>query len=134
MASPTTILRSRDVELVDRGEGIRTRYLVTAAVGDTSFLTGITEFEPTRTLPFHSHDCTESVLVLSGAIMFETDGESAELSQDDATVVPAGVNHRFANHSLSPARILWIYGSASATRTITATGQTVHVGSAEDRF
>jgi HTH-type transcriptional repressor of puuD len=111
---------------------VRTVHLVTGAIA-TQFLNGITEFDPGASLPLHSHDCEESVVVLEGQPAFEVGGEVIELEPGDTTWVPAGVVHRFFNRGSGPMRILWIYGSATAARTIAATGETFPIGSAADR-
>jgi quercetin dioxygenase-like cupin family protein len=126
------VVRSRRLTPVGRGGGVRTTYLVTGETA-TEFLTGVTEFDPGASLPPHSHDCEESVVVLDGAATFEADGEVAELEAGDATWLAAGVAHRFSNAGNRPLRILWIYGSATATRTIAATGKTFPIGAAAYR-
>jgi mannose-6-phosphate isomerase-like protein (cupin superfamily) len=43
----------------------------------------------------------------------------------DTTWIPPNVSHRFRNLSATkPMKILWIYASTQATRTVTETGQT----------
>jgi quercetin dioxygenase-like cupin family protein len=128
-----TVIRPDKVSPHDRGGGVRTSYLVTRALGAEQFLNGITEFDPGAELPFHSHNCEESVVVLEGTALFERDGEKTELAPFDTTFVPAGVVHRFANHGSSTMRILWTYGSVEATRTLAATGETFPIGSAADQ-
>lgn len=128
-----TVIRRNDLSPHDRGGGVRTAYLVTREIGAAQFLNGITEFDPGAELPFHVHNCDESVVVLEGTALFEHDGGTTELEPFDATFVPAGVVHRFANHGASTMRILWTYGSIDATRTLAATGKTFPIGSAADQ-
>jgi quercetin dioxygenase-like cupin family protein len=108
---------------------VRTQYLVTRELGAREFLSGLTEFEPGASLPAHSHNCEESVVVIEGVASFEAEGISAELPKGEATWLPAGCVHSFANRTGSPMRILWTYGSVDATRTIAETGEVVAVGS-----
>ena len=108
---------------------MRTVYLVTVAAGATEFLSGITEFARGASLPFHSHNCQESVVVIEGKASFEADRVLFAMSPNDTTLVPAGVVHRFVNIGTNTMRILWIYGSTVPTRTIAATGETFAVGS-----
>jgi putative monooxygenase len=126
------VIRTRALTPTDRGGGVRTTYLVTRGLGATEFLNGITEFDPGAELPFHSHNCDESVVVLEGAAIFEREGGANELEPFDTTFVAAGIVHRFANHGDTTMRILWTYGSAEATRTLAATGETFPIGSATD--
>jgi mannose-6-phosphate isomerase-like protein (cupin superfamily) len=107
----------------DRGGGVRTSYLVRRETGDVGFLTGITEFKPGAELSFHSHNCDESVVVLDGEATFETKEGVQRLGRNDATWIAACVVHRFVNRGPRPLRILWIYGSPDATRTIVDTGE-----------
>ena len=87
-------------------------------------MNGITSFAPDAGIPLHSHNCEESVVVLEGEALFEDEHGAHELRAGDTTLVPAGVVHRFANRGDTLMRILWIYGSADATRTIATTGET----------
>jgi quercetin dioxygenase-like cupin family protein len=112
------ILPALDGEPVDRGPGIRTWHLVTVERGATEFLTGITEFDPGAALAFHFHNCQESVTVLDGIADFETSGGSHLLHEKDATLVPTGLVHRFRNPGPASLRILFVYGSTMATRTL----------------
>lgn len=117
----------------DRGGGVRTSYLVTRDLGAVQFLNGITVFDPGAELPFHSHNCEESVVVLEGTALFEHDGETTWLEPFDTTFVPVGLVHRFANPGASTMRILWTYGSVDATRTLAATGETFPIGGVADQ-
>jgi putative monooxygenase len=117
---------------VERGGGVRTYHMVTPGVGALTFVNGITEFDPGASLPLHHHNCDESVTVLEGSAVFVGEGAEHSLSPGDCTLVPAGVVHRFSNRGASALRILWVYGSATPTRTLAATGETFAIGSAEE--
>ncbi len=112
------ILPAREGDPIDRGPGIRTWHLVTVERGATEFLTGITEFDPGAALAFHYHNCQESVTVLEGQAGFETTGGKYLLHEQDATMVPTGLVHRFHNPGPDRLRILFVYGSTGATRTL----------------
>jgi putative monooxygenase len=119
------ILRPADIPARDRGGGARTIPLVTRGIGATGFINGITIFDPGVSVPLHSHNCEESVMVLEGRAIVEIDGTEHELSAHDVTFLPANVPHRFRNASATERmRILWTYASIDATRTIVATGDT----------
>lgn len=113
-----TLIDPRTLAAVDRGGGVRTRYLVTEALGAREFLTGITEFEPGASLALHRHNCEESVVVLEGTARFEHEGASHTLQTGAATWIQAGSPHRFANAGPGQLRILWIYGSVAMVRTL----------------
>lgn len=114
------VLRSHD-----RGGGAKTTPLVSPAIGAQGFINGITEFEPAAAIPFHSHNCEESVMLLEGSAMLDIQGEEHLLKPFDTTWIPPNISHRFRNLSATlPMKILWIYASPSATRTLTDSGET----------
>ena len=119
------IFRPDEIEAHERGGGARTIPLVNRASGTTSFINGITVFEPGAAIPLHRHNCEESVMLLEGNAFVEIDGERHALKPQDTTFIPAGLPHRFVNASgTEPMKIFWIYASVDATRTIVATGDT----------
>lgn len=120
-----TILYPAQQKWRERGGGVRTTPLVTRAHGATVFINGITHFDPGTAVPFHSHNCEESVVILEGDAIVDVDSKEFRLKPQDTTFLPANVHHRFRNASdTAPMRILWTYASVEATRTIIATGDT----------
>lgn len=134
MSARVHVIRAGDVRAVNRSRGVRTKHLVTSAHHETRFVNGITELEAGAAVPLHFHNCDESVVVLRGLATFDVEGETYELLPDDATLVPAGVVHRFANPGSGVVRLLFIYGSALATRTMADSGETVEIGSPHARL
>jgi quercetin dioxygenase-like cupin family protein len=119
------ILRPSEIVPRERGGGARTIPLVVRGIGATSFINGITTFEPGAAIPFHCHNCEESVMLLDGDAVAEIDGIDYPLQPGDMSFIPAGVRHRFRNLSTTDSmRILWIYGSPDANRTNLETGAT----------
>jgi quercetin dioxygenase-like cupin family protein len=119
------ILRPANLPAHDRGGGARTIPLVTRATGAVSFINGITIFDPGASVPFHRHNCDESIMIIEGRAIAEIDGTEYELTTHDTTFLPAGVPHRFRNASQTESmRMLWIYGAVDANRTLVATGET----------
>ena len=119
------ILRPSEIPARERGGGAKTIPLVTRKVGATGFINGITIFEPNAAIPMHSHNCEESVMLLEGNAFAEIDGVQYELKAGDMSYIPANLPHRFINRSSTDGmKILWIYGSVDATRTIIETGDT----------
>ncbi|MDB5744819.1 MAG: cupin [Polaromonas sp.] len=125
------VLRPMELKSHDRGGGARTTPLVSPSIGALAFINGITEFAPGVAIPFHSHNCEESVMLLEGHAMLDMEGEEAvALNPQDTTWIPANLSHRFRNLSDSePMKIFWTYASPQATRTLTATGETRPVSS-----
>ena len=125
VATEPQIFRPDDMPFIERGNGARTIPLVTTAVGATSFLNGITTFEPGAAIAHHTHNCIESVMIIEGDAIVDIDGVETPLSTHDTTFVPANIPHRFKNASdTKRMRILWTYASADATRTLVESGQT----------
>lgn len=119
------VLRPSEIPARQRGGGAKTIPLVTRRTGSTSFINGITIFEPDAAIPLHSHNCEESVLLLEGTAVAEIDGVETPISAGDVTFIPANVPHRFRNVSETDGmKILWTYASIDATRTLIATGDT----------
>jgi len=125
-ARQPTVLKPDQIKSHDRGGGARTTPLVTPALGAQSFINGITEFSPGTAIPFHSHNCEESVMLLSGNAIMDVAGQDSHVLKPlDTTWIPPNVSHRFRNMSTTePMKILWIYASPNATRTLTETGET----------
>lgn len=118
----------------DRGGGARTTPLVGPAIGSTSFITGYTSFGPAVEIPFHSHNCQESVVLMEGEAVLDIDGLEYRLKPHDVTFIPPDVPHRFRNLSQTqPMKILWIYATADATRTLSASGETRRVAAEHGR-
>ncbi len=123
--SNAVLLQLDNIKTHDRGGGARTIPLVGKSVGATAFITGYTEFGGGAEIPFHHHNVEESVVLIDGEAIFDIDGQSIPVKAGDATFIPPNIPHRFRNASATaPMKILWIYGSAEATRTLVATGET----------
>jgi quercetin dioxygenase-like cupin family protein len=119
------LLRPADIPARSRGGGVRTIPLVTRNIGATGFINGITIFEPGTSVPMHSHNCEESIMILEGNAVVEIDGVEHEVGVNDVTFLPANIPHRFRNASSTEImRMLWTYARIDATRTNIATGQT----------
>ncbi|TQI74504.1 quercetin dioxygenase-like cupin family protein [Bosea sp. AK1] len=124
LAKPA-VLRPSEIPARQRGGGARTIPLVTRRTGSTSFINGITIFEPGAAIPMHRHNCEESVMLLEGTAIAEIDGVEYPIQAGDITFIPANLPHRFRNVSDSEGmKILWIYASIDATRTLIETGDT----------
>lgn len=128
------LLRPSQIPAVDRGGGNRTIPLVTRKVGTRQMLNGITSIAPGSAIPLHTHNCEESVLVLSGRGIAEVAGREFEVEAMDTTWVPPEVPHRFRNASpTEDLKIFWIYASVDATRTLVETGETRPVSAEHDK-
>lgn len=127
MAEPL-VLDPAGLPFRERGGGVSTVHLVTAARGATAMLNGITRIAPGAAVPEHFHNCEESVIVLAGRAIGHIDGAAFDMPRHCTTLIPAGVPHHLANPSADePAIIFWTYASVDATRTIVATGKTTRI-------
>lgn len=123
--SNSVLLQLDTMKSHDRGGGARTIPLVGKSIGATAFITGYTEFNGGAQIPFHHHNTEESVVLIEGDAIFDIDGQSIPVKQGDVTFIPPNVPHRFRNaSSTNPMKILWIYGSMNASRTLMETGET----------
>jgi putative monooxygenase len=130
MQTPRTaaILDPDALPAKNRGGGICTVPLVTARVGSTGLLNGVTTLDPGAAVPLHFHNCEESVLVLSGSARVHIDGVETDVKPGFTTWIPTGVPHFFRNtSSTEPMSIFWTYASIDANRTIVATGVTTRI-------
>ncbi|MBN3754756.1 cupin domain-containing protein [Paraburkholderia sp. Tr-20389] len=126
--SGAALLKPENLVTYERGGGARTTPLVNGELGTSSFITGYTSFDPGVEIPFHSHNCQESVVLMEGEAMLDIDGLEYQLKAHDVTFIPPNVNHRFRNLSkTNPMKILWIYANTEATRTLTESGATAPV-------
>lgn len=123
--SNAVLLKPETLTTHERGGGARTTPLVGKNVGTQSFITGYTSFGPGAVIPFHSHNVEESVVLMEGEAILDIDGLEYQLKAHDVTYIPPNVPHRFRNLSQeNEMKILWIYASTNATRTLLDSGVT----------
>jgi len=124
---PCLVLRPVQIEVFDRGSGVRTLPFVgkwnTPADESNRVTTGMTVFAPGTAIPLHSHNVEESVLVFAGEATAVIGDERFDVA-GQATWVPARIPHCFFNRGEGGMTIYWVYGGRDVTRTVTATGET----------
>ena len=132
--SDAVLLKPETLPTHERGGGARTTPLVTKSIGTQSFITGYTAFDGGVEIPFHSHNCEESVVLMEGNAILDIDGLEYTLKPHDVTYIPPNVPHRFRNVSKTePMKILWIYANVDATRTLMSNGVTNPVSAEHQR-
>ena len=129
MSRRATVFRHSDIRTTKRSPGVSVAHLVSVAAGANEMLNGVTDIGPNSSVPFHLHNCEESVLVVEGQGCLDVDGTSYELGPGDVAWTPAQTPHRYRNLGEGVLRIFWTYGSADATRTIVDTGVTRSISS-----
>ena len=128
------ILRPAEIELIDRGAGVRTTPLVGSWNRKGNQLTtGMTAFEPGKGIARHSHNVEETVMVLEGQATVVVGDQTFEVEVGDVTWIPAGVPHYFRNRGEGQMKIYWVYVTQQVTRTLTDTGETIEHLSEADR-
>jgi quercetin dioxygenase-like cupin family protein len=135
LATMTAILKFNEIPRIRRGSGIWTVPLATGPNTDeiNEFVTGMSSYPVGEGAPFHTHNCDEQVVVLSGTGEVEVDGVVTPLGQYDGAYVEADKVHRYRNTSeTEPMVILWVYSSKVVTRTFADSGETVEHLSAAD--
>ena len=122
-SQPSHVFRPDDLPSKNRGGGARTIPFVTYGRGATTYLNGMTIFDPGAQIGHHIHNVAESVMVIEGEAVVDIDGRRIRLNTYDTTFVPANVPHHFENASTEvPMRIFWTYGSIDSTRTLLDSG------------
>src|SRR4051794_19734927 len=71
--------------------GVSFREFAGKACGANGFTTGKTNFSPRSALPYHKHDVSEAVVVLSGTAQVTVEGREYLLQAFDSMHIPAHV-------------------------------------------
>lgn len=124
----SAIIQSNTRPVIQRGGGAKTIQMVTPACGATSLLSGFTTIPPNQGIPMHYHNCEETVLVVEGSAIVETDECASTAMAGDVVWQAAGTPHRFVNASNEHAlKIYWTYASSKATRTLVENGESAPI-------
>ena len=131
--SDEAIIKIKEVQVLDRGGGVKTWPLVVRhTTPHAQFTTGISAYPAGQGAPMHSHNCDEQVTLLEGQGEVEIDGEVTPLAPYDSTYIRANRQHCFRNTGDMPMKILWIYSSNIVTRTFAGSDEPVEHLSAAD--
>jgi len=124
-----------EVQKVSRGRGIVNHLIANKNLGARKFHSGITFIPPQTSVPEHTHNTEEQVTVLKGTMKIIINGNKEVICKSyDSTFISSNVRHELINNTDEEVHALIIYGSADVTRTFTETGETVEIGSADDKF
>jgi HTH-type transcriptional repressor of puuD len=120
------VIRPSEMTAFSRGSGVSTIPFVghwNSALSTVT--TGMTILPPGTSIPLHTHNVEETVLVLRGEATAELGDETVDLTAGEATWVATGVPHRFINRGADELAIYWTYAGRFVTRSTVATGRTV---------
>lgn len=73
-----------------------------AAFGLTQLTLVVGVSVPGQGVPFHSHDCEELIIVHTGRGTYTVGDVTAEAGGGEVVIIPAGVPHRWVNHTEEP--------------------------------
>ncbi len=119
-----SITAGQSITLDPPVEGVEIRSLVSGRCGAKNFSTSLGIFQPRSVLPYHIHDCSEAITVLSGTATVLVEGREYQLQALDCVHVPRDVAHSVANESSEELKVHTAFGSASPGREFVAA--TVH--------
>lgn len=124
-----------ELQKVPRGLGIVNHLIASKKIGSNTIHSGITLLPPHTAVPAHHHNAEEQVTVLQGRLKIILGGnETVYCEAFDSTFLSPKVQHELINDTDEPVYALVIYGSVDVNRTFIETGETVGIGSDEDRF
>ncbi len=120
--------------VVPRGHGIVNYLIASKKLGAKAIHTGISELPVGVPVPRHSHNAEEQVTILEGKVKIRLDDREQICNRFDSTFISANVEHELINVGDETAYVLVVYGSPDVSRTFAGTGETVKIGSDDDRF
>jgi putative monooxygenase len=128
------VLPFESLPVVPRGLGIVNYPIASKKLGARAIHTGISELPVGVPVPRHSHNAEEQVTVLEGKVKIKLDDREQICQRFDSTFISANVEHELVNVGDETAYVLVVYGSPDVNRTFAGTGETVGIGSEDDRF
>ena len=111
------IIRYKDVNLINRGEGVMDSEIVGGSTGATQLSSGIVTYPPGTTVPLHLHNAEESAIIIEGEATCELEGETYHLTPYDGVFIVPGGKHHFINKGDRPLIIVWTYATIHVART-----------------
>lgn len=91
---------------IELAPGVQIRLLATGSLGARGLTTALARFDPGVALPYHTHPCSEAIVVLEGQPEILAEGRRYRLAPFDAMHVPAGTAHAVRNPSASVPALL----------------------------
>jgi quercetin dioxygenase-like cupin family protein len=94
-----TIISGGSRNRVELSAGVRLQELASEGSGVEGMSTWIAVFSPATGLPYHRHDVSEAITVLSGEALVGVEGRTYRVGPLDCLHVPARIAHSTANPS-----------------------------------
>ena len=108
------IVRSADRPALDRGPGLRTlQRLVDRDNGSDAVTVLVNEFRRDETVPEHTHETEEVLVVVAGACVATVADQQSAVERGDAVIVPPGTPHAI-HGSGGPCTVVAVLGSPDA--------------------
>jgi quercetin dioxygenase-like cupin family protein len=86
--------------------------LISAEAGATSLTVLINEVQPDETVPLHTHEVEEVLVVVDGSCEVTAGRTTLHAERGDAVIVPAGVRHGISHAGTGAARVVAVLASA----------------------
>jgi len=100
------LTRSDSAPSIELAPGVQIRLLATGALGAQGLTTALARFDPGVTLAYHTHPCSEAIVVLEGQVAVLAEGRRYRLAPFDAMHLPAGTAHAVSNLSAGAPALL----------------------------
>ena len=97
----------------DPSERVRFTFVVNAETGSDRCALAYVELLPGGAVPRHSDGADEFVIVLTGEVDVEIDGEPTTAAEGALVHFPAGVRHRISNAAEQKARLVLFFDRPS---------------------
>jgi quercetin dioxygenase-like cupin family protein len=93
------IVSGRSRKLLEISPGVHLREMASQGSGVEGMSTGIAIFSAPAGLPYHRHDVSEAITVLSAEAVVAVEGRTYRMGPLDCLHVPAGIAHSVSNPS-----------------------------------
>ncbi|MEW5976478.1 MAG: cupin domain-containing protein [Acidobacteriota bacterium] len=111
---------------LELAEGVTVVFFSNADIGAIGFSTGLGRFAPGVSMPYHTHECGESITSLRGSCQVAVEGRTYHLSPFDSIHVPPGLAHAVKSLDESSEMLVHVaFSSSNVTRSLVADTFTV---------
>jgi Uncharacterized conserved protein, contains double-stranded beta-helix domain len=128
--SPATVIRAGSEPLGELAPGVSFQKFASKEVGADGLCTALATFLPYSFLPYHLHEFSEAITVVSGSVSVLVEGRSYDLGPLDCIHIPKMLPHSTVNTSAEELILLTAFANAEPTRQLVdGSGfTTVHYG------